>query len=77
MSVTAVPGFRAAGTSVGIKPTGKKDFAVIINDGPSMNAAVVYTSNKCKANPVKWSLSLIHISEPTRRDWLSRMPSSA
>ena len=22
-------------------------------------------------------LSLIHISEPTRRDWLSRMPSSA
>lgn len=55
MSVTAVPGFRAAGTSVGIKPTGKKDFAVVINDGPSMNAAVVYTSNKCKANPVKWS----------------------
>ena len=23
------------------------------------------------------SLSLIHISEPTRREWLSRMPSSA
>ena len=23
------------------------------------------------------TLSLIHISEPTRRDWLSRMPSSA
>ena len=22
-------------------------------------------------------LSLIHISEPTRREWLSRMPSSA
>ena len=75
MSVTAVPGFRAAGTSVGIKPTGKKDFAVIINDGPSMNAAVVYTSNKCKANPVK--LSLIHISEPTRLSLVSRMPSSA
>ena len=23
------------------------------------------------------ALSLIHISEPTRREWLSRMPSSA
>ena len=23
------------------------------------------------------NLSLIHISEPTRREWLSRMPSSA
>ena len=26
---------------------------------------------------VAWPLSLIHISEPTRREWLSRMPSSA
>ena len=25
----------------------------------------------------EYSLSLIHISEPTRREWLSRMPSSA
>ena len=24
-----------------------------------------------------YELSLIHISEPTRREWLSRMPSSA
>ena len=24
-----------------------------------------------------YNLSLIHISEPTRREWLSRMPSSA
>ena len=31
-------------------------------------------------NPNSWLghfLSLIHISEPTRREWLSRMPSSA
>ena len=26
---------------------------------------------------LKGNLSLIHISEPTRREWLSRMPSSA
>ena len=28
-------------------------------------------------NPKGIDLSLIHISEPTRREWLSRMPSSA
>ena len=28
-------------------------------------------------NAVVGELSLIHISEPTRREWLSRMPSSA
>ena len=26
---------------------------------------------------ILYRLSLIHISEPTRREWLSRMPSSA
>ena len=28
-------------------------------------------------NTIELVLSLIHISEPTRREWLSRMPSSA
>ena len=28
-------------------------------------------------SPASLELSLIHISEPTRREWLSRMPSSA
>ena len=31
----------------------------------------------CGANAVDKHLSLIHISEPTRREWLSRMPYSA
>ena len=30
-----------------------------------------------QAHPIREDLSLIHISEPTRREWLSRMPSSA
>ena len=34
----------------------------------------VYTSTEY---PPHQKLSLIHISEPTRREWLSRMPSSA
>ena len=29
------------------------------------------------ASVAEYQLSLIHISEPTRREWLSRMPSSA
>ena len=37
-----------------------------------------YHSDKAKALIRKaLALSLIHISEPTRREWLSRMPSSA
>ena len=32
---------------------------------------------KAEAIFLKMALSLIHISEPTRREWLSRMPSSA
>ena len=34
-------------------------------------------NNGLKGTPTVQVLSLIHISEPTRREWLSRMPSSA
>ena len=34
-------------------------------------------SNSLVAMAIASYLSLIHISEPTRREWLSRMPSSA
>lgn len=55
MSVTAPQGFRAAGVAAGLKASGGKDMAVIVNDGPSDAAAAVFTSNRCKANPVLWS----------------------
>lgn len=55
MSVTAAQGFRAAGTTVGLKPSGRKDLAVVINDGQTISGAAVYTSNRCRANPVLWS----------------------
>ena len=55
MSVTAAAGFRAAGVSAGVKATGAKDVAVVVNDGPGASAAVVFTSNRCVANPVIWS----------------------
>jgi glutamate N-acetyltransferase / amino-acid N-acetyltransferase len=55
MSVTAPLGFRAAGVAAGIKTSGKPDVAVVINDGPSAAAAGVFTSNRVKAAPVRWS----------------------
>lgn len=55
MSVTAAQGFRAAGVTAGLKPSGRPDLALVANDGPSASAAAVFTSNRCKANPVLWS----------------------
>lgn len=55
MSVTAPMGFRAAGVAAGIKQSGARDVAVVINDGPSRAAAGVFTSNRVKAAPVLWS----------------------
>jgi len=59
MSVTAPAGFRAAGVAAGLKASGKKDVAVVVNDGPMTAAAAVFTSNRCKANPVLWSQEAI------------------
>jgi len=53
--VTMPKGFRAAGVTAGLKASGKPDMAVVINDGPQTAAAAVFTSNRCKANPVLWS----------------------
>jgi glutamate N-acetyltransferase / amino-acid N-acetyltransferase len=55
MSVTAPLGFRAAGVTAGLKPSGHRDVAVVINDGPSRAAAAVFTTNRVQAAPVKWS----------------------
>ncbi|WP_337059709.1 bifunctional glutamate N-acetyltransferase/amino-acid acetyltransferase ArgJ [Kineococcus sp. G2] len=55
MSVTAPAGFRAAGVTAGLKPSGRPDVALVVNDGPLDAGAAVYTSNRCKAHPVLWS----------------------
>ena len=55
MSVTAPLGFTAAGVTAGLKPSGTKDLALVVNEGPSTAVAAVYTSNRCKANPGIWS----------------------
>ncbi|WP_022881823.1 bifunctional glutamate N-acetyltransferase/amino-acid acetyltransferase ArgJ [Gryllotalpicola ginsengisoli] len=59
MSVTAAAGFLAAGVPAGLKSTGNPDVALVRNVGPLQNAAAVFTSNRCKANPVLWSAEAI------------------
>jgi glutamate N-acetyltransferase/amino-acid N-acetyltransferase len=55
VSVTAPAGFAASGVTCGLKSSGNKDLALVQNLGPLTAAATVFTSNRCKANPVLWS----------------------
>uniref|UniRef100_A0AAU2W1X8 Arginine biosynthesis bifunctional protein ArgJ n=1 Tax=Streptomyces sp. NBC_00008 TaxID=2903610 RepID=A0AAU2W1X8_9ACTN len=55
MSVTAAQGFSAAGIAAGIKDSGNPDLALVVNNGPRRAAAGVFTSNRVKAAPVRWS----------------------
>jgi len=54
MSITAAQGFRAAGVAAGLKSSGGLDVALLVNDGPSYEAAGVFTSNRVRAAPVLW-----------------------
>ncbi|MDQ8703145.1 bifunctional glutamate N-acetyltransferase/amino-acid acetyltransferase ArgJ [Streptomyces sp. LHD-70] len=55
MSVTAAKGFTASGIAAGIKENGNPDLALVVNSGPRLAAAGVFTSNRVKAAPVLWS----------------------
>ena len=55
MSVTTPKGFVASGVTAGLKPSGKPDVAVVVNQGPSNASAAVFTTNRVFAAPVKWS----------------------
>ncbi|MEK7715668.1 MAG: bifunctional ornithine acetyltransferase/N-acetylglutamate synthase, partial [candidate division NC10 bacterium] len=53
--ITAVPGILAGGVAAGIKPSGKKDLALIYSSTPARVAAV-FTSNQVKGAPVLVSM---------------------
>lgn len=56
MSVTFAQGFSAAGVEAGISAVeGKKDLALVVNNGPLDAAAGVFTANRFCAAPVQWS----------------------
>jgi len=59
VSVTTPQGFRAAGVAAGLKSTGARDVALVVNDGPRHDSASVFTANRCKANPVLWSEQVV------------------
>ena len=59
MSVTFAKGFAASGVACGLKTSGKKDLAVVRNQGPLQLAAAVFTTNRCQANPILWSKEVI------------------
>lgn len=59
MTVTAAKGFVAAAVRAGLKKSGDLDLALIQNQGPLKSAAVVFTSNRCQANPIIWSKQVI------------------
>ncbi|MEU6680471.1 bifunctional glutamate N-acetyltransferase/amino-acid acetyltransferase ArgJ [Streptomyces sp. NPDC046925] len=59
MSVTAAQGFTAAGIAAGIKENGNPDLALVVNTGPRLAAAGVFTSNRVKAAPVLWTEQVV------------------
>jgi glutamate N-acetyltransferase / amino-acid N-acetyltransferase len=59
VSVTGPLGFRAAGVVAGLKSSGRRDVALVVNDGPLSAAAGVYTGNRVKAAPVTWTAAVL------------------
>ncbi|ACQ80622.1 arginine biosynthesis bifunctional protein ArgJ [Beutenbergia cavernae DSM 12333] len=57
--VTAPAGFRAAGVAAGLKTSGGRDVALVVNDGPAQVGAAVFTSNRVVGAPVLWSRQVV------------------
>ena len=57
--VTAAKGYKAAGTSAGIKKNGTMDMALIVSEVPCV-AAGTFTTNVVKAAPVKWDQDIVY-----------------
>lgn len=59
MSVTAPQGFRAAGVAAGVGSQGRRDVAVVVNDGPSRAAGAVFGTRPDPAPPSLWSRQVV------------------
>ena len=58
-------GFLGAGISAGLKKSGAKDLALIVNTGPKYFCAGVFTSNQVIAAPVIWTRN--HLTKNSAR----------
>lgn len=65
MTVTYPEGFMAAGVVAGLKSSGKRDMALVVNLGPLDVAAAVFTSNRAQANPIIWSREVLKDNQVT------------
>lgn len=59
MSVTVPKGFRASGVAAGLKSSGNRDVALVVNEGPIKAAAGIFTSNRVEAAPVTWTRQVV------------------
>ena len=57
--MTAPKGFRAGSVDAGLSASTSPDLTVIVNDGPTQSAAAVFTSNRAKAHPIRWSMAAL------------------
>nr|WP_245858976.1 bifunctional glutamate N-acetyltransferase/amino-acid acetyltransferase ArgJ [Luteimicrobium subarcticum] len=57
--MTLPAGFRASGVTAGLKPSGKPDMALVVNDGPLQVGTAVFTSNRVVGAPVVWSRQVV------------------
>lgn len=64
-SITAVPGFRAAGVACGIKASGRPDLALVLSQAPC-TAAGTFTTNQFAAAPVLLNRELLAGGGPFR-----------
>ena len=62
--VAAAKGFLASGVKAGIKFSGRKDLALLYSEVPAV-AAGAFTTNRCKASPVK--ISITHLNGKTHQ----------
>ncbi len=65
MTVTYPQGFMASGVVAGLKSSGKRDMALVVNLGPLDSAAAVFTSNRAQANPIIWSKEVLKDNQVT------------
>lgn len=62
--LTAPKGFLAGGVKAGIKVSGRKDLALLYSEVPAV-AAGAFTTNRCKASPIK--VSQMHLKGKTHQ----------
>ncbi|MCQ2396492.1 MAG: bifunctional glutamate N-acetyltransferase/amino-acid acetyltransferase ArgJ [Lentisphaeria bacterium] len=63
--VCSPKGYRAAGVTAGLKPSGQPDLAMLVSDAPAVVAAS-FTSNLFAAAPVEWDRKIVRQETPVR-----------